>query len=250
MRNKKRHFFSWNWALLLVLLLQLCWRYEKKSKQIDIKPKENRVPEGFHIHGIDVSRYNGNISWEGVSKAVLDSNKIKFVFIKSSEGVELNDRTFERNWHWAGKQKLCRGSYHYFSPQVDPTIQAKHYIQHNKLEKGDLPPVLDIEDCGKKSDKAVVSACKKWLKIIEKHYGVKPIIYTYLHFYNKILRGKIKGYPIWIAKYGEGFPQIDENNKLIFWQHSDKGRIPGINSDVDLNVIYGDSIALQYLCLQ
>ena len=250
MMNKNLHFFSWKWALLFVLILPACRRDGKKNEHTVTAPKENRVPEGFDIHGIDVSRHNGEISWEGVSKAVLDSNKIKFVFIKSTEGLQLKDNAFERNWHWAGKQKLYRGAYHYFRPKVHPAIQAKHYIQHNKLEKGDLPPVLDIESNGGNSDKAVAKACKKWLKIIEAHYGVKPIIYTNLQYYNKIVRGKIKGYPIWIAQYGDCWPELDQNDKWVFWQHNDKGRIGGIKSDVDLNVFNGDSIALRNICLQ
>ena len=105
----------------------------------------------YTIHGIDVSRYQDKIDWKHLSnyKAGKDSVRITFAFVKATEGQTLKDRYFEHNWQETTKYNIIRGAYHYYKPNTNSALQAKNFIRHVKLKKGDLPPVLDIEEVGK-----------------------------------------------------------------------------------------------------
>jgi lysozyme len=170
--------------------------------------------------------------------------------VKATEGMFFFDREFADNWHSARRYGLRRGAYHFYRPKFNATLQAWNFIINTRLKAGDLPPVLDIEVEEGYSDMQITMACKTWLKVIEEHYGVKPIIYTNVKYYNRLIRGKLDEYPLWIANYRQAKPQIPADQKWLFWQHSDKGRLVGINEYVDLNVFSGDSTELINLCLK
>lgn len=44
--------------------------------------------------------------------------------------------------------------------------------------------------------------------------------------------------PLWVREY-KGLPDLNNQPKWTFWQHSNQGKIPGISTTVDLNVFYG-----------
>ena len=89
---------------------------------------------------------------------------------------------------------------------------------------------------------------KEWLDTIEEHYGVKPIIYTNIDFYQRYFQTGFEDYPLWIAHYLQpDKPRIE--NKWSFWQHSENGRANGINGPVDFNVFYGDSLDFRSLLI-
>ena len=105
-------------------------------------------PEGFDIHGIDVSHYQEDIDWEVVRNASLDTAPVSFVFIKATEGVSLLDENFNLNFYEAKQNGLIRGAYHFFIPNIDARAQARFFLKQVHLEPGDLPPVLDVEKAG------------------------------------------------------------------------------------------------------
>ena len=195
-------------------------------------------PEGYNIRGIDISHYQGIIDWETLRNASMNNDPIRFVFIKSTEGESLMDENFNLNFHSAKKNDLIRGAYHFFIPDADPVKQANFYLRQVQLEAGDLPPVLDVEKAGKCSKKELQKNVKIWLDIIEKHYAVKPILYTGYKFKQKYLNDSIfNSYPYWIAHYY--VPQLKYKGEWKFWQHTDRGRIDGITGDVDCNIFNG-----------
>lgn len=203
------------------------------------------------IHGIDVSRYQERIDWKDLAtmKSGKDSIGITFVFIKATEGQSLKDPYFQHNWSETKKYAIIRGAYHYYKPNVNSSLQVKNFTNMVKLQKGDLPPVLDIEEVGKYGAANMQKGIKRWLTQIEKHYGVKPIIYTNIDFYRKYLSGKeFEGYPVWIAHYTKRIPSVERD--WVFWQHSDKGTVSNIRSKVAFNVLNGSMDDLLALCKQ
>ena len=81
----------------------------------------------------------------------------------------------------------------------------------------------------------------EWLLIVEKQYGIKPVIYTNIDFYKNYLQNDFDDYPIWIAHYLQPEkPRIER--KWSFWQHNENGRVNGIKTPVDFNVFSGDSL--------
>lgn len=90
---------------------------------------------------------------------------------------------------------------------------------------------------------------KEWLDKIEKHYQVKPIIYTNVEFYENYLKDSFADYPLWVAHYFvKNKPRI--KRKWQFWQHNEKGRVDGINAFVDFNVFNGDSSDFKKLLIK
>ena len=207
------------------------------------------IPERYQIHGIDVSKYQDIISWKDVKEMKVKDIQLQFCFIKATEGIKNEDSRFKRNWEKAKLAGMHRGAYHFYIASRDGSAQAKNFIGTVKLEPGDLPPVLDVEQLFNSSPSALKSEIREWLDIVEKFYGVKPIIYTNVDFYRKNLGHEFDGYPLWVAHYYQpGEPRIERD--WIFWQHSDQGRVNGIKSKVDFNVFNGDTTDFNHLLIR
>lgn len=196
------------------------------------------LPYGYEIHGLDISHYQGNINWSLLSMNRTNEFPLHFIFMKATEGGDLGDSTFVKNFDLARQHGFIRGAYHFFSPRTDVNKQADFFIKTVKLQSGDLPPVLDIEVLGKNSVEELQVKAKTWLSRVEEHYGVKPIIYASYKFKMKYLNDSLLNtYPYWIAHYY--VDSVRYQGAWNFWQHSDAGRVPGINENVDLNVYNG-----------
>lgn len=198
------------------------------------------IPAGFTIHGIDVSRYQKIIDWGDVKEMLVQNIKVGFVFIKATEGIGKVDEQFRRNWLNAEEEEITKGAYHFFIAGKSGKLQAQNFIEIVKLKKGDLPPVLDVEQANSTDDQVIQAGIAEWLEEVEHYYQVKPIIYTNLYFYNTYLKGRFDNYPVWIAHYLQtDKPRIERN--WVFWQHSERGHVNGITTPVDFNVFSGDS---------
>ncbi len=205
-------------------------------------------PEGYSIRGIDVSHHQGNIDWEKLSRANIGKEAVNFVFVKATEGKNFLDENFNDNFYEAREIGLIRGAYHYFKPGVPAKEQAEYYLKQVHLEAGDLPPVLDIEETGQLSKEQLQKAAKTWLDIVEKHYGVPPILYTGYKFRESYLNSKdFERYPYWIAHYYVS--KLAYKGKWKFWQHTDCGKVGGIKGNVDFNIYNGSMYDLRRLCL-
>jgi len=206
------------------------------------------VPINYAIHGIDVSKYQEDIDWKEVQEMNVASIQLGFAFIKATEGISNTDPSFTRNWKKAKDNQIIRGAYHFFIASRDGKQQAENFIKKVKLETGDLPPVLDVEQLNGVSAAQLKKEMRSWLQRVETHYKVKPIIYTNVDFYKRNLGSEFDAYPLWAAHYYQlQQPKIDRG--WIFWQHSDKGRVNGIVSQVDFNVFNGDSTAFRNILL-
>lgn len=207
------------------------------------------IPVKYSIHGIDVSRYQNNIDWTAVKQMQDKEIKIGFAFIKATEGLGRVDNGFRKNWFKAKQSKIPRGAYHFFISSKSGKAQAENFIETVNLSKGDLPPVLDIESTNGASAADIQQRAKDWLVMVEKHYKVKPLIYTNIDFYNNFLDGAFDDYPLWVAHYYvKDKPRIERT--WTFWQHNEKGRVNGVDTFVDFNVFKGDSAAFRKLLVK
>lgn len=207
------------------------------------------LPEDYSIHGIDVSRYQGAISWNLVKEMREKDIRITFAFIKATEGSNNVDPEFRRNWRGARKAGILRGAYHYFIASQNGKQQAELFISKVNADPGDLPPVLDVEESNGTPVNLLRENVKAWLNTIEFYYKVKPVIYTNIDFYSSYLSGVFDNYPLWVAHYKvQHQPRI--SRRWSFWQHNDAGRVNGIANKVDFNVFNGDSIELNNLLIQ
>ena len=234
-------------AVIAGLILYKNW-LEGNAKFVRYPAFGIPIPEKYSIHGIDVSRYQETISWESVAEMEIKNVKLGFSFIKATEGIGNIDKHFRRNWKRAKDAGIIRGAYHFFLATKDGRAQAEHFIKRVKLDKGDLPPVVDVEQTYGVPAPVLKSELKEWLLIVKEHYGVKPIIYTNVDFYKRYLGKDFDEYPLWAAHYFEyNEPRI--NRSWSFWQHSEQGRVNGIISRVDFNVFNGDSIEFRSMLI-
>ena len=81
---------------------------------------------------------------------------------------------------------------------------------------------------------------RDFLVKMEKHYGCKPVIYTFHNFYNKYLSGYFKGYRMMIARYREDEPTLDDDQPYTAWQYTQRGKIDGIKGYVDRSMVMRD----------
>lgn len=205
-------------------------------------------PDGYSIQGIDISHHQGHIDWDLLRNAQINHNPVCFVIIKATEGRSHLDENFNDNFYEARENGFIRGAYHFFSPSVPAREQAEYFLKQVHLEDGDLPPVLDIEDGGDLTAAQIKQAALTWLRTVEKEYGVKPIIYTYYKFKTEYLSDKeFDDYPYWIAHYY--VRELKYAGEWKFWQHTDRGRLPGIKGFVDFNIYNGSMYDLQRLTI-
>lgn len=206
------------------------------------------MPKGYSIHGIDISRHQGEIDWKRLAANQVEEAPLHFVFMKATEGGDFKDKTYEKNMEKSRSHGFISGAYHFYSPRTSATKQARYFIKNVKLKSGDLPPVLDVEVFGKGSKEDFKDSVKVWLDIVEKNYKTKPIIYTSYKFKEKYLNDSIfNEYPFWIAHYYVS--KVRYNGKWDFWQHTDIGIIDGIEERVDLNVFNGTLEELKAITL-
>ena len=198
--------------------------------------------------GIDVSEYQGKISWSYVD-TIENQYPLHFVFIRATAGNDAVDRRFRRNWEGAKKNKMIRGAYHYYRPNENSLEQAALFIKTVRLQKGDLPPVLDIEKLPKNQSMTnLKKGLRRWLQAIENHYKVKPIIYTGEKYYDDFLKEEFSDYLFWIANYN--FYREEIQDDWLFWQFTERAAVPGIEGNVDVNIYNGDLQQLQFITIE
>lgn len=206
-----------------------------------------KIPIGNYVHGIDVSKYQGKINWEAVEQMQSKGIQLRFAICKVTEGTNLVDKKWERNHDKIRQTKLKLGTYHFFRPNYNAALQAKHFLRNYTYKKGDIPPALDVEVTGGKNVETLQERCLEFLEIVEKETSVIPMIYTNVDFYEQYFSDKrFEKYPIWVAHYYEEKPRFDKN--WTFWQHSDQGTVNSISHTVDFNVFKGNYSDLEDFC--
>jgi lysozyme len=233
----------------LLFTLVVVDRFFIKKKTVLYPNFGIKIPAGYATHGIDVSRYQQGIDWGLVSKMRDRGQRISFAIAKATEGTNRTDGCFNQNWKGMKKHGILRGAYLYFHPNKSGKVQANYFISKVKLESGDLPPVIDIEESNHMSDKNIQKSLKECADLLEHNYGKKPIIYTNVDFYADKLGEAFDEYPLWAAHYEQcNAPRV--NRKWTLWQHNCKGHVNGIRSEVDFNVVNGNLFSLKNLCLE
>lgn len=199
-------------------------------------------PASHEVHGIDVSKYQGNIDWEKVRQA-----GVSFAWIKATEGGDHLDGKFKTNWDNAKAAGVLRGAYHFTYWCRSLGEQADWFIKNVPVDPDALPPVLDVEwnhdskSCPFKADREVaLREMKVFLFKMENHYGKRPVIYADIPFHKDVLaNGELSEYPFWIRAVKDPPHTRYSNRKWSFWQFTATGTIPGIPAKVDRNVFAG-----------
>jgi lysozyme len=206
----------------------------------------NSLAAGGNPLGVDVSHYNGAISWKTVAAA-----GIAFAYAKATESVGVSDKRFAANWKGMKAAGLPRGAYHFFHPQNPVDKQAAKFIAAvGSLAPGDLPPMLDLEETSATTDEwdgvplpHRVPRALQWLQLVERALGRKPIVYTRRGFVQQKLgdASALTPYPLWVAHYTMApKPALPPGwNAWTIWQYTGSGAVAGITGKVDMNRFQG-----------
>lgn len=197
---------------------------------------------GDYKLGIDVSGHQGQIDWSAVRDA-----GVEFVFIRvgnrgTTEGGIYADASAQDYYAGAKAAGLQVGAY-FFSQAVTPAEaqeEAQFVITQVQDWELDLPVVYDwewVDSTARTADvtgQLLTHCTQVFCESIEKA-GLTPMIYfNYSQGLELLDLAALSQYPFWLALYE---PYIDFPHRVDFWQYSCTGSIPGIDGDVDLNLL-------------
>ncbi|MBQ6064318.1 MAG: glycosyl hydrolase family 25 [Prevotella sp.] len=189
-----------------------------------------------HVHGIDISHYQGNVFWETVG----NNSKMYYVYLKATEGGDLIDAKYEQNIQLAHRYGLKVGSYHFYRAKTPQETQLRNFMAQCRPGEQDLLPMIDVETKSGLSNEAFRDSLTKFLLLVEEKYKQKPLIYTGANFYDHILSGgMLDDYKIMIAQYTEKEPVLVDGRDITMWQYTGKGRLNGVNGYIDKSRFMG-----------
>lgn len=208
--------------------------------------------------GIDVSSYQGNITWSSVAGA-----GISFAWAKATEGTGYQDAYFVGNQNNGKAAGVFMGAYHYarydlHTGTAGATAEANYYWNFAKnYIQGDgktLMPMLDVEASPADYTPAALAAwINQWCNTVVTNAAaagltVKPVIYVSACHANYFDSSCSQWIP-WIANYNGQDPQSGTPWSVcsgynywgtwVAWQYTSTGTIPGISGNVDHDVFNG-----------
>lgn len=183
---------------------------------------------------IDVSVWNGTIDWEKV-KPQIDGAILRCGF--GMDKVSQDDKQFKRNADECTRLGIPFGVYlySYATTNEKAKSEAAHVLRLINGYKLSYPVYLDLEEPG--TEKGAVERAIIFGDIIEKA-GYWCGIYANLNWWNNYLKDGLDRFTKWVAQYNTVCSYKGTN--LDIWQYSSKGKINGINGNVDMNECYRD----------
>jgi lysozyme len=222
---------------------------ENKGVETTPQPKPGPIDQSTSQRtvGIDVSQWQSTIDWNKVKNA-----GVQFAYIRSTDGSTIQDSQFENNWQNAEKAGVLVGPYHYFTTTSPVQTQIDNFVATvGKVDKGDLPPVLDVEDPSQFANLSAnqsVALIKQWLDGVQQKLGVRPLLYMSSSFSSQVLGDSptLSPYKLWVADWTTASTPIVGKpwSTWTFWQHASNGQVSGITGDVDLDYYNGPAADL------
>ena len=189
-----------------------------------------------HVHGIDLSHYQGNVFWETVG----DNTKMAYVYLKATEGGTNVDSKYKQNIDLAHRYGLKVGSYHFYRARIPQQTQLENFMAQCRPGDQDLLPMIDVETKSGMDTEEFCDSLFKFLLLVEKAYKQKPLIYTGANFYDHYLLGKLDSYKLMIAQYTKRTPVLKDGRDFEMWQYTGKGRLNGVIGYVDKSRFMGN----------
>ncbi len=207
------------------------------------------------IMGVDVSHYDGTITWSSVK-----STGVSFAWAKASEGTTITDATYAANMVNGTAAGIAMAGYHFAHPETNSAASEASFflgIAGSYIKPCYLPPALDLEDpsggpslVSSMTSAALTTWVQDWMSAIKTQTGITPVLYTNGSIAT-YLGSSVKTYPIWIAD-PDGSSTAQPSNigswpTWTFKQYSWTGTVAGISSQVDMNVFNGNQTAFNNL---
>jgi lysozyme len=212
-------------ALIGLIAMGLAWSIATRWHPSD---------ELYPRQGIDVSHHQGSIDW-----ARLPGQGVDFAYIKASEGGDHRDSAFAANWVGAGRAKIARGAYHFFTFCRSGADQAANFIAVVPVDPAALPPAVDLEYLGNCTARVSVDTFHRelatFIELVEAHYGKHVILYTTQEFDTAYAVDARIDRPLWLRSLVVE-PRFGARRWTI-WQASSFRKLDGIRGRVDWNAM-------------
>lgn len=217
---------------------------------------------GRKVYGIDVSHHQGDINWDNLALYCNSTGNVFhqkpsdkrymqpvfFAYMKATQGATRKDETFDTRMKEAERHGIVKGAYHFMSFETTVEDQVKNFVETASWYPGDLPPALDIESKNSgmtgRSAETIVNMCYRWLELVEKRMGLRPIIYTTEEIRDIYLAKdpRFNKYQYWISRYRTRGPEKEE---WTIWQMTQEGRVNGYDGCIDIDLFKGDYASFQ-----
>lgn len=239
MKKRNHYILLWVLAAFAVIAVSvMVWKRHQIGHVVDrltgqADAMHVDVPRSqFPVKGIDVSHHNGRIDFRKVA-----SDSVDFVIIKASEGVDHRDSLMAMNYREAIAAGLKVGFYHFFRFNRGGVRQGRNFLGATRGCPTQLPMVIDVETASNPETDyyLVVGRLRDMIGYLRRK-GRRVMIYCNSVTYDKYIRGNFDDLDLWLAS--QSTPE-DLGDTRHLWQHSHKGRVNGINSDVDINTFNG-----------
>lgn len=190
--------------------------------------------------GIDVSEFQGKIDWEKVK-----NDGIEFAILRCGYGMDFSnqdDVEYERNANECERLGIPYGVYlmSYANTVEKARSEAEHVLRLIEGRKISLGVWYDIEDNGTSgaiNKETLTNIINTFCNTI-KNAGYKVGVYASLNWLENKIEKTIKdNYDIWVAQY---YSKCEYEGKYIMWQHTSSGKVNGISTNVDMNILYED----------
>lgn len=190
--------------------------------------------------GIDVSEFQGKIDWEKVK-----NSGVEFAILRCGYGMDFSsqdDVEYERNANECERLGIPYGVYlmSYANTVEKARSEAKHVLRLIEGRKISLGVWHDIEDNGTSgaiNKETLTNIINTFCNTI-KNAGYKVGVYANLNWLENKIEKTIKdNYDIWVAQY---YSKCEYEGKYIMWQHTSSGKVNGISTNVDMNILYKD----------
>ena len=196
-------------------------------------------PRTVTAHGIDVSKYQGNIDWDTVV------NSIDFAIIRCGYGddqTDQDDEKWNRNVEACERLGIPYGVYIYSYALTDEQAlsEAQHVIRLLSGHSPTLPVYLDLEDSsttGTLTCASILRHTKIFCEAIEDAGYIPGVYATTTWWSGKLASGEYNRWSRWVARFSDS---LNYNGELNAWQYSESGSVSGISGNVDMDYWYGD----------
>lgn len=205
--------------------------------------------------GIDVSDHQGTIDWNAVASDGIDFAMIRLGNRGYTEGGLSLDEQFNANLDGAQTAGLDAGVY-FFSQALtanEAREEAEFVLEHLDGRSLQMPIVFDHETIAGRSGRAdsissddLVACALAFCETVEAA-GYETMVYGNRKDLSRFspvdgskasavaLAETLGGRNIWFAEYGELAPTAPFD--ITIWQYADDGRVAGIDTAVDLNIL-------------
>ena len=199
------------------------------------------LESGECLLGVDVSAWQEAIDWSQVKGAGMDFAMIRMAWRGSSEGGIFADNRAEENYYGAKKAGMLVGGY-FFSQAITPeeaVEEAEFLLNMVDGWELELPLVYDWEFAGgsrtENMDEETINACTVAFCDTIAAAGYEAMVYFSPVNDYEINLEALKDHKFWMALW---MPEMDFDYRVDMWQYTDSGSVPGINTPVDMNILF------------